>query len=97
MLSGAISSLRGGGTYNNHDGFKFGQTTYIGFKFLISGQAHYGWARVVVRFDPDTRKRKLYLQVTGYAYEATPNKTIKAGADFRDGRGQAFGAAGDCT
>lgn len=69
----------GGGTYNNHDGFKFGQTTFIGFKFQISGQIHYGWARVVVRFDPNTPKRKIYLQLTGYAYEATANKSIKAG------------------
>src|SRR5579864_7849319 len=42
----------GGGTYNNHDGFKFGQSVYVGFKFQISGQTHYGWARVLVRFNP---------------------------------------------
>jgi hypothetical protein len=69
----------GGGTYNNHDGFKFGQTSYIGFKFLISGQTHYGWARVDVRYDPNTPKRRLYLQLSGYAYETTANTSIKAG------------------
>jgi len=69
----------GGGTYNNHDGFKFGQTAYIGFKFLISGQTHYGWARVTVRFDHNAPKHRLFLQLTGYAYETTPNMSIKAG------------------
>jgi hypothetical protein len=69
----------GRGTYNNHDGFKFGQTAYIGFKFQISGQTHYGWARVDVRFDHNTPKRRLYLQLTGYAYETTANTSIKAG------------------
>jgi len=69
----------GGGTYNNHDGFKFGQTSYIGFKFLISGQTHYGWARVTVRFDSNTPKHRLYMQLTGYAYETTANTSIKAG------------------
>ena len=69
----------GGGTYNSHDGFKFGQTSYIGFKFLIGGQIHYGWARVNVRFDPSTPKHRLFMQLTGYAYESTPNTAIKAG------------------
>ena len=69
----------GGGTYNNHDGFKFGQTSYVGFKFLISGQTHYGWARVDVRYNPNTPKRRLYLQLTGYAYETIANTSIKAG------------------
>jgi|CZKJ01.1.fsa_nt_gi hypothetical protein len=69
----------GGGTYNNHDGFKFGQTSYIGFKFLIGGQIHYGWARVDVRFDQNTPKHRLYMQLSGYAYETIANTSIKAG------------------
>jgi hypothetical protein len=69
----------GGGTYNKHDGFKFGQTAYIGFKFLISGETHFGWARVSLRFNPDTPKHRLFLQLSGYAYETTPNHSIKAG------------------
>jgi hypothetical protein len=46
---------------------------YLGFKFLINGQVHYGWARLSVA---------KYLQsvlLTGYAYETTPNKTIIEG------------------
>lgn len=69
----------GRGTYNNHDGFPFGKTAYIGFKFLIGGKVHYGWARVDVRFDQNTPKRRLYMQLSGYAYETTPGLSIKAG------------------
>jgi len=45
---------------------------YLGFKFLIDGQVHYGWARVSV---PDIYD----VVVTGYAYETIPGKGIKAG------------------
>jgi len=69
----------GGGTFKNHDGFKFGQTVYIGFKFQISGQTHYGWARVKVTFDQNKLKDRLTCHLTGYAYETTPNMSIKAG------------------
>jgi hypothetical protein len=48
---------------------------YLGFKFLIDGQVHYGWARVSV---PD-----IYDSVvTGYAYETIPNKPIVEGHTF---------------
>lgn len=69
----------GGGTFNNHDGFKFGQTAYIGFKFLISGQTHYGWARVTLQYDAKTPKQRLIAHLSGYAYETIPNLPIRAG------------------
>jgi hypothetical protein len=69
----------GSGTYKNHDGFKFGQTTYIGFKFLISGQTHYGWARVTLQYDANAPKRRLTAHLSGYAYETTADTPIKAG------------------
>jgi hypothetical protein len=48
---------------------------YLGFKFLIDGQVHYGWARVSV---PDIYD----VVVTGYAYETIPNKAIVEGHTF---------------
>jgi hypothetical protein len=40
---------------------------------MISGEVHYGWARMTVgkRFD--------HVLLTGYAYETIPNKPLKAG------------------
>jgi hypothetical protein len=44
---------------------------YLGLKFKISGQTHYGWIRLSTT--------PLWGTVTGYAYETIPNKSIKAG------------------
>ena len=46
---------------------------YLGFKFLINGQTHYGWARLSV----SAHVRNVLL--TGYAYETIPNKSILEG------------------
>ncbi|HTS37633.1 MAG TPA: hypothetical protein VMH04_18300 [Candidatus Solibacter sp.] len=44
---------------------------YMGLKFLINGQVHYGWARLTV---PNLLHGGAVL--TGYAYETTPNTKI---------------------
>jgi hypothetical protein len=44
---------------------------YLGIKFLINGETHYGWARLTIGRLPAT--------LTGYAYETIPNKPIPAG------------------
>jgi hypothetical protein len=51
-------------------------TRYLGLKFVIEGKAHYGWARLTVKFERFVPTATL----TGYAYESTPNKSIAAGA-----------------
>lgn len=43
---------------------------YLGVKFQISGQTHYGWVNL------DTTRGTV---VTGYAYETVPNKPLVAG------------------
>ena len=48
---------------------------YLGFKFTIAGQTHYGWARLSVGDWLSGGKAVL----TGYAYETVPNKTIVEG------------------
>lgn len=49
---------------------------YLGFKFTVGGQVHYGWARVEVN-------AKIPLEITatltGYAYETIPNRPIITG------------------
>jgi len=46
---------------------------YLGLKFYVDGQAHYGWARA--EFSEGCTSGVL----TGYAYETVPNKSIKTG------------------
>lgn len=50
---------------------------YLGFKFSIGGEIHYGWARlnVAVRGPKCTSSALL----TGYAYETVPNRPIITG------------------
>jgi hypothetical protein len=46
---------------------------FLGLKFEISGQTHFGWARLSVTRSPYT------ATLTGYAYETVPDRTIIAG------------------
>lgn len=69
-----------GGSYSGHSWF-FGAwanatNKYLGLKFLIAGQVHYGWARLTVTSAGSGRYTAL---LTGYAYETTPNRGIPAG------------------
>jgi hypothetical protein len=49
---------------------------YLGVKFKIKGQTHFGWARLNVQVQlPLT----ITATLTGYAYETVPNKPITAG------------------
>ncbi len=46
---------------------------FLGFKFMIDGETHYGWARVA---EIGTRS----ASIRGYAYETTPDQPILTGA-----------------
>lgn len=46
---------------------------YLGLKFLINGQVHFGWARLTVP------RGLVGAVMTGYAYETTPNVNILEG------------------
>ena len=52
-----------------------GTDGYVGLKFDISGSTHYGWARVEVSSTGNT------LTIKEYAYEATADSSIQAGAN----------------
>src|SRR5579885_2972533 len=47
-----------------------GNNRFLGVKFLINGQTHYGWIRLSLTIDP----RIGAATITGYAYETVPNK-----------------------
>jgi hypothetical protein len=55
--------------------WKQAQSTYLGLKFSVNGETHYGWARMTVN-----AKTGIVATLTGYAYETIPNKPILAGA-----------------
>jgi hypothetical protein len=49
---------------------------YLGLKFFINGEAHFGWARISYHTGR--------MLLTGYAYETVANKPIAAGAESGD-------------
>jgi hypothetical protein len=49
---------------------------YLGLRFIVKGETHFGWARLNVACDRHDVKIGL---LTGYAYETIPNKGIIAG------------------
>jgi hypothetical protein len=54
--------------------WKDARNRYLGLKFSINGEAHYGWARLTV-----TAKGGISATLTGYAYETVANRPILAG------------------
>jgi hypothetical protein len=72
----ALTMVEATGSYtrgrSSHCPWHGSHPPYLGLKFLIDGEIHYGWARV------STAERSAVL--TGYAYETIPNKPITAGA-----------------
>jgi hypothetical protein len=53
------------------------QNAYLGLKFQINGETHYGWARL----STSSRRQSavISVKVTGFAYQTVPNQPILAG------------------
>lgn len=52
---------------------------YLGVRFLISGQVHYGWIRLMVTTNPEPHTPHMSATITAYAYETVAKKAILAG------------------
>jgi hypothetical protein len=53
---------------------------YLGLRFQINGENHFGWARLTVKFHPGLPQDRTWeAHLTGFAYETVPGKAIKAG------------------
>ena len=52
---------------------------YLGLKFAIKGEIHYGWARLNVKVGKIGNIVNITALLTGYAYETIPNKAIITG------------------
>lgn len=74
--SGPLIMLVAGGSEtrgrSSHCPWNGTHSPYLGLKFMIDGQVHYGWARVIAAVRSVT--------LTGFAYETIPDKPIIAGA-----------------
>jgi hypothetical protein len=79
----------GGGGNSSHGNWVNVTNRYLGVKFQIGGQTHYGWARFTVKVTKTPIN--IFAELTGYAYETVPDKPIVAGDT---GSGSADGADG---
>jgi len=52
---------------------------YLGVRFLIDGEFHYGWIRLTVTTSTQLNGPVMSAEITAYAYETLPNKPIFAG------------------
>jgi hypothetical protein len=58
---------------------------YLGLRFQINGETHFGWARLNVKFHGGLPKDRTWeAHLTGYAYETIADKGIRAGQTTDD-------------
>jgi hypothetical protein len=71
----------GSGGFASHQSGQFLHATnkYVGLKFVINGQPHYGWARLNVRLAASDIGCQYQVTLAGFAYETIANKQITAG------------------
>lgn len=62
--------------YHGSGGGTWGKNRYLGLKFQLNGQEHYGWAELSIGLN---RKGTISVEINGYAYETVANKPILAG------------------
>jgi hypothetical protein len=68
--------------HSGHGGYSSGgpwaksaANSYLGVRFLIDGETHYGWVRMTVSASPSN----IGATVTGYAYNTVANQPLRAG------------------
>lgn len=80
------------------------QPGYLGLKFNINGQTHYGWAELQLRGEAQgPAVQRIDATLLGYAYEVSPDTPIQAGARRVEGdslqalaRGKTQNSPGTC-
>jgi len=75
-LLGAVIDSPGGGQYSGR--WTNVVNRYLGLKFQINGETHFGWARLSVHLQ---MTKHLEAMLTGYAYETEANTPIMAGQE----------------
>jgi len=71
-----VNSTTGSSTWHTYGNFGGNPSnTYVGVRFLIDGETHYGWVRLTV----GSGALGMAGTITAYAYETEANKRILAG------------------
>ena len=89
------SLVAGTPSYVSGGPWKNAKNRYLGLKFVINGEVHYGWARLTVL--ADSHKEQVESVLTGYAYETIANQSIKAGQMSNSDSGSPDAASADLS
>jgi hypothetical protein len=74
LLAGVFENHYDGSSTSSVGPWRNVKARYLGVKFNIDGEVHYGWVRIGV-----SDARRMDIIVTGYAYETVANRPIRAG------------------
>jgi hypothetical protein len=74
VMAARVGIAYSGTTYASYGQWMFTERGYLGLKFMIGSEVHFGWARFNVSWDKGPT-----ATLTGYAYETIPNKPIITG------------------
>lgn len=80
-------------TYVSGGPWKNVSNRFLGLKFLVNGEVHYGWARLTVL--TDSHRESVKATLTGYAYETVANTPILTGQISGTASNAAFNAPSD--
>lgn len=78
LMAFEVFSSRGGESFGAWAHVFENHARYLGLQIQINGETHFGWARLNVRFRLDSPPT-WEARITGYAYETTPGRPIRAG------------------
>lgn len=83
VVMGGVRSYFGGSTGTcclvSYGNWGHAENLYLGLKFQINGQTHYGWARVSVNLSGHVSTPHIRVVLSGYAYESNADTPILAG------------------
>jgi hypothetical protein len=84
----------GGGTKSHHRGNFTVHTNYVGFKFLLGEQPHFGWARMKITLGHGGYRNTIAttIHLLAYGFETTANQPIEVNANCQS-EGQPDGAS----
>jgi hypothetical protein len=76
QTSGLMAAQAAGSAHSSFGNWRGVNGLYLGLKFSIAGETHFGWARLNVHL---ITQASFSATLTGYAYETVPNQPLLTG------------------
>ena len=86
---GRLTAHSGHSGYYSGGPWKGATNHFLGVRFLINGETHYGWIRMTVTASPE----EVTDYITGYGYNTVANQPLRAGLGFKKATRAGFAPA----